>query len=115
MKDFMKCFRNRYNIEYGNITQQKSTTLKCGYCGMTIAPNRGYQINATYSHGETRLIGHIYVCPNCKNPIFYFHESAETVPGLCMEERLKISLPIFRHYTMSAVPAMQTSAIPRLR
>ncbi len=89
MKDFMKMYRQNGNIVYEHIGQQESTSLKCGYCGMMVAPNRGYRIYAKYHAGGEKLVGYVYVCPNCKNPIFYFCGSGETVPGAMYGREIK--------------------------
>ena len=62
MKDFMKPFRDSRSIVYEHIDQQKAHTMKCGYCGMTVAPNRGYEITANATGIPGVRIGYIYLC-----------------------------------------------------
>lgn len=74
MKDYLRSYRE--GLAYSNSSSVHSYPLICGYCGQKVAPNIGYQL--TYCR---RDIGYIYQCPHCKNPIFYFIPTGETIPG----------------------------------
>lgn len=86
MKDYMEFYRNDYRFKYENISEQESHSLICGYCGEHVAPNRGYSI---YSGSRHEDIGYIYQCPHCKNPIFYFCQTGETIPGAMYGREIK--------------------------
>ena len=78
MKDFMKKYRN-LDVKYYGCGDLPSHPITCGYCGRDIAPHTGYIIN--YTDRIAKRAAYIYQCPHCKNPIFYFIETGETVPG----------------------------------
>ena len=78
MKDFMKRYRDM-DVKYHGCSDLPSQLITCGYCGRDVAPHIGYIIN--YTDRSTKRAGYIYQCPHCKNPIFYFLETGETVPG----------------------------------
>lgn len=75
MKNYFKDFRPD-SISYLKAYDITSNSMECGYCGQKVAPNHGYTI--TYGYG---VIAQICQCPHCKNPIIYFCDSKETVPG----------------------------------
>lgn len=81
MKDFMKKYCDT-DIGYTNHSHLPSHPITCGYCGRDIAPHIGYIINSIHRKNKsTQQVGYIYQCPHCNNPIFYFVDTGETVPG----------------------------------
>lgn len=74
MKDYFK--HSRSMIRYNGSSTVASHAVTCGYCGQNVAPNTGYRIDV-----NMKDIGYVYMCPLCKNPILYFVESTETIPG----------------------------------
>lgn len=80
MKDYMKYYRHKTFFNYTDSRIIKSASLLCGYCGNSIAPNIGYEVTHQ-GEGSKRTVATIYQCPLCKNPIVYFNESKETIPG----------------------------------
>lgn len=81
MKDFMKKYSDMEISYYGH-NDLPSAAITCGYCGRDVAPHLGFIINYTHpGTRSTKRIGYIYQCPHCNNPIFYFIETGETVPG----------------------------------
>lgn len=74
MKDYFNDYRSR--IRYNGSSTVASHPVTCGYCGQNVAPNTGYLIRA-----ELEDKGYVYQCPLCKNPILYFVDTNETIPG----------------------------------
>ena len=86
MRDFMKDFRDK-DLDYVDSSAVPSYPIQCGYCGQTIAPNVGYTIR--YTDRLYKKVGFIYQCPHCKNPIFYFVDTKETIPGAIYGREVK--------------------------
>lgn len=86
MKDFMKSYRGM-DLKYHSCSDLPSHPITCGYCGRDIAPHIGYIIN--YTDKSIKRAGYIYQCPHCKNPIFYFIGTGETVPGAIYGREIK--------------------------
>lgn len=58
-----------YNLEqtkWGNLSKIDPISYKCGYCGMEIGSNVGYQYMLSRSVD-------IYICPNCGQPTFSYN------------------------------------------
>lgn len=87
MKDYMQWSRNLYDFEYKDARALKSIPLACGYCGEHVAPSKGYCISA-----DSHAVAYIYQCPHCKNPIIYFIDADESIPGAMYGREVK-SLP----------------------
>jgi len=80
MKDYMEAYRAYSLLSYGNSDNVESHPVVCGYCGESVAPNIGYKITY-YNSSGVRTAAIIYKCPLCKNPIIYFNDYNETIPG----------------------------------
>lgn len=55
------------NYLWNNPTEISSRHYKCGYCGKDAAPDKGYVATDV---ARNKYIGHIYICPYCKQPTF---------------------------------------------
>ncbi len=42
----------------------------CGYCGVLVASDRGYQICTSENPNDGGFLGGIYICPNCQAPSY---------------------------------------------
>ena len=66
-----------YTISWKSIQTVNSQSFKCSYCGNTVASEKGWVANSTYS-------GHqccgIFVCHHCKKPTF-FDDNGNQYPG----------------------------------
>lgn len=78
MKDYFNYYRNQ--IRYSNSLSIPSHPITCGYCGQNIAPHIGYYLYAD-TIGDKKDMGYVYQCPLCKNPIIFFIDTKETIPG----------------------------------
>ena len=52
-------------------------TYECGYCGKTVASDKGWR-TSTAAHQEHRAL--IHICPLCKQPSYFYGE--EQTPGV---------------------------------
>ena len=78
MKDYFNLYRAQ--IRYNNSHSIPSHPITCGYCGQNIAPHIGYCLYADTINGKKDM-GYVYQCPLCKNPIIFFIDTKETIPG----------------------------------
>ena len=78
MKDHFNFYRDQ--IRYSNSLSIPSHPITCGYCGQNIAPHIGYCLYADAIGGKKDM-GYVYQCPLCKNPIIFFIDTEETIPG----------------------------------
>ena len=62
-----------------NMSQIKSKSFTCGYCGCIVGNDRGY----LKQNGLSNSLGidQIYICPQCDNPT-YFDLSNKQYPGI---------------------------------
>lgn len=60
-------------MAWQRIEQIRAKQFGCGYCGFSVANDRGYYT----SKGNNR----IYICPNCEKPT-YFDEYDKQTPGV---------------------------------
>lgn len=86
MKDYFKHYRS--DISYQKSIPVHSHAIKCGYCGQNIAPNIGYILSYGRDNTE-KYIAYVYQCPLCKNPILYFVDEKETIPGASYGREIK--------------------------
>lgn len=94
MKDYMEKYRERRGFKYIDSRNTTSYPLVCGYCGQSVAPNVGYSIAHDREDSATlAIVATIYQCPLCKNPIIYFKEFNETIPGAKYGREIR-NLPI---------------------
>ena len=59
-------------MAWQRLEQLQSNQFRCGYCGYSVANDRGYFNNAG---------GRIYICPNCESPS-YFDDWDKQTPGV---------------------------------
>ncbi len=78
MKDYFNFYRDQ--IRYSNSLSIPSHPIICGYCGQNIAPHIGYWLYAD-TISSKKDMGYVYQCPLCKNPIIFFIDTKETIPG----------------------------------
>ena len=79
MKDYFNLYRDQ--IRYSNsLSIIPSQPIICGYCGQNIAPHIGYRLYADTINSK-KDVGYVYQCPLCKNPILFFIDTEETIPG----------------------------------
>ena len=78
MKDYFNLYRDR--IRYSNSLSIPSHPITCVYCGQNIAPHIGYLLYADTIDGKKDM-AYVYQCPLCKNPIIFFIDTKETIPG----------------------------------
>lgn len=82
MKDYMEKYKHYHDFKYYDSRNVKSYPIVCGYCGQSVAPNVGYLITHNNKHESvSTTIATVYQCPLCKNPIIYFNDYNETIPG----------------------------------
>ncbi len=71
-----KIFDAQCGAHYNEATSVDGTTLTCGYCGRTVAPNIGFTILPNEAYEVF-----VYECPCCHNPIIYNTISKQSYPG----------------------------------
>lgn len=80
MRDFFEHYRMHGNyINYVGSKEIESREIQCGYCGNLVAPHIGYTIKMRDNTGPD--IAYIYRCPHCNNPIVYYINENEYIPG----------------------------------
>lgn len=64
----------------GDLTSRRFT---CGYCGRLVASSKGFPATVELNRGSRemafRSFAHIYVCPHCSRPSFFY--SDDQIPG----------------------------------
>lgn len=66
-------------MNWQSLQNQRSKDYKCGYCGTSLASEKGY--NATgLVHGRNSIVAYIYICHKCEKPTF-FDRSGNQTPG----------------------------------
>src|SRR5271166_4629531 len=63
-------------VEWGNVGFVSTHSYRCGYCGDTVASEKGY-LGIDRGLG---LFGGIVICPSCAKPTFFSQE--EQVPDV---------------------------------
>ena len=86
MKDYMRNYRD-WDLEYDDADELPSYAIVCGYCGQNVAPNTGYTLSCR--NGSSRDVAYIYQCPHCQNPVIYFIDTEETIPGAAFGRDVK--------------------------
>ena len=66
-------------MEWYNMSNIKSFSYTCGYCGCNVANDRGYTCNNDLGGRFSNL--KIYICPNCDRPT-YFDLNKKQYPGV---------------------------------
>ena len=67
---------NKIVNNWSGITGVNPHSYTCGYCGKSVASDRGWQTDA----GSERHRAVIYICPLCKQPSYFYGE--EQTPGV---------------------------------
>ena len=62
-----------------NVQNQPPKSYKCGYCGNSIASEKGYHATE-YNTTTSNIIAYMYVCHVCTKPTF-FNKGGEQFPG----------------------------------
>ena len=78
---------DKINNEWLNVTGITVRTFVCGYCGKTVASDRGWWTNNTTAQVHRALI---HICPMCKQPSYFYGD--EQVPGVAYGDDVS-SLP----------------------
>lgn len=52
-----------------------SRNFDCGYCSKTVSSVKGYAIGQ-HQDGSGAMIGAVYICPNCRGPVFFTPSSS---------------------------------------
>lgn len=66
-------------MEWINMSEIRSKSFTCGYCGCVVGNDVGYKTKSDYSGSfDTEKI---YICPHCTNPT-YFDSGNKQYPGV---------------------------------
>lgn len=63
-------FYDADNANWAQLQEMPSRGYRCGYCGFSVATDRGYRLGR-YLDGSGELLGGIYICPQCGGPTFF--------------------------------------------
>ena len=74
-----------WNLNWSDNVTITTKSYVCGYCGKSIASQRGYNSSNKINHVN---IGHIYICHNCHSPTYFDPEGVQT-PGPLFGEEVK--------------------------
>jgi hypothetical protein len=66
-------------VDWLNIQALVSKKYVCGYCGNSVASERGWC--ARIAPHALEIVGHIYVCHHCTKPTFFYVDKSQT-PGV---------------------------------
>lgn len=88
MKDYLRKYTEvGHDVYYVNAHDIKSSQIQCGYCGSIVAPHHGFSIRLNMK--SSAEVARIYKCPHCMNPIIYFPDAGETIPGKMFGREIK--------------------------
>ena len=76
-------YKDSNGLVFEHADNVESYSLKCGYCGTVVSPNRGYSLVSNYEKI------YVYKCPLCTNPIIYNTYTKETFPGSIFGRNVK--------------------------
>lgn len=74
-----------YNYDWLQSQTQESRSYICGYCGHSLASEKGYK--AVHEINRHSIIGHIYICHHCNQPTFFDISSNQT-PGVIFGRKI---------------------------
>lgn len=74
-------------MSWSNIQNITSKSYKCGYCGNSLASEKGYTASE-YFNGHNQVVGSIYICHKCKKPTFFDTHGTQT-PGVLTGNHVK--------------------------
>jgi hypothetical protein len=72
------------------------TGYTCGYCGLFVGPNVGYEPSNGYDK--------IYICPNCEKPTYKDYSNTTFTPSPSFGEKvINIPIKMLKSYMMNLV------------
>lgn len=73
------------SIAWNQVTTMRSKSYTCGYCGNSLASDKGFLGN---DPGNPRIASHIYICHFCDQPTFFPYEGGQ-YPGSPFGNKVK--------------------------
>src|SRR5574341_2030483 len=63
-------------IRWSNVEVLEARDFNCGYCGSSVAPEKGWKAT-----DQGHIFGFVYICHKCSQPT-YFNSSGQQFPGI---------------------------------